>query len=808
MTAPQRPSDPPLPVEPSWDDERLAAAFAARAARVVVPPDIFPVTLERLRPTTPTGPWRRRLLPAGAIAVLLIAIVGGGLAMLGGPGGLLGGGAGGVSFRDGPTPGLRTLDTGTFALDFPADWHGYDATGTFEGPSLAVLSSVAIPCRSGDAIDITCVYERPLVPGETRILIGIEPYRSGTVLDRPDIENGVTSRASLGGMPAIIDGFDLAPGVDFYAADGHTRWSIGTPTSLSRAVILDAQVREPGAADAWVQVGAVVESFRFTPSPTPLPEGSEAANTAARDMLDAEAGSFRQGFVPAGDPDGQTYLDCLSEAPGEDRVVGIDYGPGGDLGWTVLTRCRWTVIADESGPFWRIDTVYEWTVGEDFGRYRESYWIDAAGLVVARSSSGEVPPANGPDDAGVPPAASCESQPQDTAITCASVVRMGDQARADVDQLRIWLTTLGAVRSAMDPAQQTPLPADETRVWAMVFDGEWRCCPNAIDENGRPIPATTWTTWLVVAEADREGTGFVYLQDWSDRAVPEHLPAAVQPVPIPDQSAGPTPAWGPWPPQGAAVIELRNGAPGDIARVAVLDLSGELVEVRAPTTHDRGPGGASEVFSRDPTTSGHYRLRWGTLICDREMTVTIHPGVERIVIEHAPHGGCDAMGVGRELILEFSRDVDPTDVTLEVIPAELLPEALREPTTMTVDLVRGDTIDQIVVTDHTGSLMEARPAVLSEVPTDIQIAPGPRLARVEDGGTVVLWDGLRCDSDFSITIEADDPGPPERITVRNAEASACRLALVRRAVWLDLGPVNHDSIMVRHLNAAAPTDFR
>ena len=233
----------------------------------------------------------------------------------------------------------------------------------FQGTSLAVLSSLPIPCGSDDHLDITCVYERPLEPGESRIVVGVLPYRSGSILDRLDIDDGATTRLSMGGMPAILDERDETPD-DFYLADDTATWSIGTPESLTRVVQLDFQGREPGVADARAAADAIAASFRFTPPPTPLPDDPAAASSAARAALDAEAASFRTGFVPGDDTTGQTFLDCLPAAPGEDHVVGIDYGPGGDLGWTVLARCRWTVVVDDHGPFWRIDTVYEWTVGE------------------------------------------------------------------------------------------------------------------------------------------------------------------------------------------------------------------------------------------------------------------------------------------------------------------------------------------------------------------------------------------------------------------------------------------------------------
>ncbi len=87
---------------------------------------------------------------------------------------------------------------------------------------------------------------------------------------------------------------------------------------------------------------------------------------------------------------------------------------------------------------------------------------------------------------------------------------------------------------------------------------------------------------------------------------------------------------------------------------------------------------------------------------------------------------------------------------------------------------------------------------LDDVRATDQFAPGIRIVRSAVRGIVVLWDGSMCDTNLSITIEADDPGSPDQITVRHVEAGACRLALIRRAVWLDLGPVDVDSIEGRH----------
>ena len=123
------------------------------------------------------------------------------------------------------------------------------------------------------------------------------------------------------------------------------------------------------------------------------------------------------------------------------------------------------------------------------------------------------------------PASSCAGgEWPATAISCDTVFRMGNQAGARVERARIWLTTLDAVKSAMAPLQQVTEPAASAEVWVIVYDGFWRCCPHAFNEDGTLIAQVDQTRWLVVAEATREGAGFIYFQDWSGKAVPELLP--------------------------------------------------------------------------------------------------------------------------------------------------------------------------------------------------------------------------------------------------------------------------------------------
>jgi hypothetical protein len=149
--------------------------------------------------------------------------------------------------------------------------------------------------------------------------------------------------------------------------------------------------------------------------------------------------------------------------------------------------------------------------------------VAVSGLIVG----GHAPPTAAPSSSATvtsarPPATSCAGGVwPTTTISCDTVFRMGDQAGARVDRARIWLTTLAAVR---DPRKQVTQPTDAAAVWVIVYDGFWRCCPNAVDQNGNVLPQLDQTTWLVVAEAAREGTGFIYSQDWTAKPVPYLLP--------------------------------------------------------------------------------------------------------------------------------------------------------------------------------------------------------------------------------------------------------------------------------------------
>ena len=119
----------PTPGAP-WDDERLTAAFAARAAQAVTPVDLARATSAAI-PTqaSSAGTWRRLLAPA-AVVILAIGAVSGGVALRGSIG---------VESTDGPSSEPSASPS---ASD---PWAGRDTVGL---PTISVNDAIAI-CDAG-----------------------------------------------------------------------------------------------------------------------------------------------------------------------------------------------------------------------------------------------------------------------------------------------------------------------------------------------------------------------------------------------------------------------------------------------------------------------------------------------------------------------------------------------------------------------------------------------------------------------------------------------------------------------------------
>jgi hypothetical protein len=276
MTTASAPRDP-------WDDERLRAAFAARASRASAA-DLATTTITALRARPARQPvWRRMLARAAAAAVIVIGVTSGFAMLLNGDRGASG------LFRDGPKPDLKTFDSGEFAFEYPADWLGYDTTVAFSGgSSIAVLGTQPVESRCGDErhVDVNCVYEQPLEPGDIRVFVGTGAFRGGTVLDPPDIENGTTTRHTVAGMPAVLDEYDPQPD-SFYREDLSLSWSIGRPGLLSNVIRIELRAREPVGrrprsvvAEVRAALDSLIASFRFDAAALASPADPWAGKTA------------------------------------------------------------------------------------------------------------------------------------------------------------------------------------------------------------------------------------------------------------------------------------------------------------------------------------------------------------------------------------------------------------------------------------------------------------------------------------------------------------------------------------------------
>jgi hypothetical protein len=118
----------------------------------------------------------------------------------------------------------------------------------------------------------------------------------------------------------------------------------------------------------------------------------------------------------------------------------------------------------------------------------------------------------------------------------------------------------------------------------------------------------------------------------------------------------------PWPPAGAIVIALTSqvGAGAAPVRVAVVDESGRLTGVTEKGAVDSGTAPVIDgpAAYPEPDRPGRVHLAWIGGICDSQITVTVDSDVRSITFDMGPHVPCDAVGIGRELVLDFSGSVD------------------------------------------------------------------------------------------------------------------------------------------------------
>jgi hypothetical protein len=116
------------------------------------------------------------------------------------------------------------------------------------------------------------------------------------------------------------------------------------------------------------------------------------------------------------------------------------------------------------------------------------------------------------------------------------------------------------------------------------------------------------------------------------------------------------------------VIALTNpvGAGQPPARVAVVDESGRLTgvaekgEVDPSTVTFDGRFGAYAESGKP----GRVHLTWVGGICDSQITVTVAADLRSIAFDMGPQPDCDSMGVGRQLVLDFTGSVDVPAIAL------------------------------------------------------------------------------------------------------------------------------------------------
>ena len=655
-----------------WDDDRLDAAFAARARSMSPPGGLVDATIAALTPRR--GRWgagRRGLLASAAAVVAILATT------VGIGGRFLSEGdmsVGGIRVLDGPTPEVRTLDAGEFSFEFPARWLVYDSSASFSGgSSIAVLGTQAVEPRCGDArhVEINCVYEQVLQPGDIRAFLGTGAYRGGTVLDRADIENGTTTRHTVGGMPAILDTFDVQPD-SYYREDLSLAWSIGRPGLLSNVVTIEVRAR---GGEGWSSIvtearaatDAIIASFRFTgaqPDPTEppatdaigLPIISVTDAIAVRDAgIDDRELAVRGWFGPI------PPISC--PAPATWPVTPVE--PNCPDQFVVLTRDPESLVTASSasmivraptGPSIQVDL-------DDL----DQTWQPSL-PTVAPSQPIEIVVIGHFDDR--------------RSFACPSAVAQACRDRFVVDRVDLVggqrLPT--SVVDLVDADTASTSDAVERLVLAAAPPGSTTLSMAAVGGNpglGRIEPSlgtgqgglidhrAIWSvrvlldgrsvTYLVI-----DGSDAVFTIDDDGGAI---FLTGTQPAASPSPSGEPS-TTGP-----ATVIEMTSpvGAGRPKPRVTVVDQADIVAAVREVGPDDRARG--QEGFTRDPDVDGRYRLSWVGSVCDEAMTVTIEPETMRIVVDEGVRDACDAMGIERELVFDFTRSVDTTGVELVVIPA-------------------------------------------------------------------------------------------------------------------------------------------
>jgi hypothetical protein len=656
MTSPIAPPEP-------WDDRRLEAAFAVRASTARTPPELVDAALDRVRPAPRPAPLWQRWLPAAAVIVLAVGVAAGGIALSDQV-------RGRALFRPGPSADLKTLDNGAFAFDYPAAWLAYDASAAGSGvSSIAVLGTLPVERRCGNErhVDINCVYQQRLDAGHIRLFVMGAAYRGGTIQDRPDIENGTTTRTWVGGMPAIFDESDDTSG-SYYREDESLSWEIARPRSGGTNVVrLEALLTEPGAAEARRQLDALVASFRFTngpdPSvpPTPAPTPTEApprlsdlrVMTVEQLIAAAESPTSEEVVLRGWLARSSAVVDCTLRFPRhplqpqcdenyvyllseEETVDGL--GADTPLLPHVVPRLGTDMHIEMDFAFGRPVEV------QAIGHLADHRWTTCSGEAQIeckrRFVIDRVVPADQPIADDIPePWTSPSDHPVggvDDAVEVLSSVVGG------ITVLSIGVADIESLRS-IEPQVQDINNGEGAWVIRALVGGDTL-----------PIPRTFLVGhigWWTLFEVTESGV--------IERTPPvEAAPTAVATV-GPDRS---------FPPRGSIVVFLAKDGGFELPRfrAALVDLSGRVTAVRAPRPDEprliglvgEGPG----FLTPHPTVPDRYQLVWTGGMCDGDTVITIDGELRTVRVEATQDGGCDAIGVERRLVIDIDGPLDPRAV--------------------------------------------------------------------------------------------------------------------------------------------------
>lgn len=796
---------------PSWDDRRLEAAFAARAASIETPTDVAAATLERVRTARRPAPAWARWLPAAAVVLLAVGLAAGAFAL----GDRM---VGRDLFRPGPTADLKTLDTGEFAFEYPARWLAYDAATSFSGGSAtAVLGTLPVEPRCGDErhVDINCVYEQRLEAGHIRLIVGTGSYRGGTIEGQANTRDGTWTRLEVGGMPAIFIEGSGSPD-SYYREDASLHWEIARPGSDGTSVVeIEALLTNPGVTEARAQLDALIASFRFAngpdPSvaPTPVPSPTEAAPRLA----DLRVMTVEELIAAAEDPTPEEVIvrgwllqtgeqvKCFPyparPCPAEDHPlipVGAEHGlhlaaerPPGEGGLDAGASSLVPVLRRDAHVAVRIGTAVE---VQAIGHLLDHRWTTCPAAIQAECRSrfviDRVVGADQPLDDDIPtPWAIPNDHSVDGAADAVDVVRsvvggitVVSIGVADAEPLRGIEPSVGGINNGEGAWVIRALVAGEAEPVARTF----------------LVGHIGWFTLYEVTEA-----GLL------DRTPP--VEGAPTPAPTQEATEG-------WPPAGVLDVAMPEGGTGLTPHAGVIDRTGLLLEARAAGEADLGWGvaglasGEMAVVQAAPDTIIAY---WDGTLCDDRLVLTVYadrPGdaPDRLELRGDRADLCRLARVHYGMVLRFSQAIDATTIhgwERVGTPYETFP-----PVDSTVVFLAKDGGFELpkfraAFVDLSGRVTGVRaPRADDPRPIDpnaegpVALLPDPEVA----GRFHLYWTGGICDDEIVVTIDAS----MTTVTVDGGDPPPCDAMGVERRLVIDVdGALDPNAIELRYTETGA-----